>query len=169
MEQRGARPLPPRRDSGQWAALCAAQSARAGGRGAPQAAARLANRAFTLNPLRKEYLAQEAEASQNGAFGLSDPAVGLERAIELYETLFRRFEEQSFDVWRYATARHSLAQMPDSQLDLEDVIPDLERAIELDAFNALMRRQLIQLYESDGLEERAKAHLFFIYCWSQRK
>jgi hypothetical protein len=157
-----------------WAAtitsadLAAGQAATAAGRGEYAAAVRLAERAATQNPLRREYLFQEARAHQSaakaGANGLEE---GLRQAVETYETLVRRHKPIALDMLSLAGARIELAQAEGTPLEevFAKIEADIEGAVELDFYNIEVRRQVVTLYQNLGLDDRAREHQQEIFCW----
>ncbi|MCH7697903.1 MAG: hypothetical protein IH865_03040, partial [Chloroflexi bacterium] len=150
-----------------WAAtltaadLAAGQAEQAARRGEHQAAARLAGRAVTLNPIQKTYLIQKAQGYEHSTNG--DEAT-LEQAIDTYETVLRRFEPGAFDVLNLATGKFQLARMKGTPVD--QTFGLFERAVELDPFNEVLRRFLADLYDELGYEGSALTHRIVIYCWS---
>jgi tetratricopeptide (TPR) repeat protein len=123
----------------------------------------LAGRAVTLNPLRKDYLAQKAQALERTASRSDDEAATLRQAIEIYETLLRRFKPDNDDVLALAIARFELAQVEDAPLDR--AIEDFERAVALDPYNYLLKSFVADFYERQGLDDLALEHRLEIYFW----
>ena len=135
--------------------LAAAQADRSIGSSAVQ----LASRAVTLNPLRPSYLFQEAKARERA----QQPAL----AIEAYQTLLRRFEPDAQVMLGIARSRIRLAEQEETPV--EEIVPeikaDLDRALELDLFNAALRGAVIELYEGIGESEEAQRIRFKTYLW----
>ena len=123
----------------------------------------LAGRAVTLNPLRKNYLAQKAQALERTASRSDDQAATLREAIDTFETLLRRFKPDNDDVLALAITRFELAQVEDAPLDL--AIEDFERAIALDPFNYLLKSFVADFYDRQGLDDLALKHRLEIYFW----
>ena len=150
-----------------WAAtltaadLAAGQAEQAARRGEHQAAARLAGRAATLNPIQKTYVIQMAQGYERSITG--DEA-SLEQAIATYETVLRRFEPAAFDVLNLAMGKFQLARMKGTPVD--QTFGLFERAVELDPYNLVLRRFLADLYDELGHEGPALTHRIVIYCWS---
>jgi hypothetical protein len=148
-----------------WAAtitaadLAAGQAQLATGRGESEAAARLADRAATWNPLRKVYLSQEAEAHERTA--------DLQQAVETYEKLVGRYEPGAIDMLNMARAKMRLAQTEGRPVeeDLPDIERDLERALALDPFNVVLHLAVADLYEQLGNNLRAFELRIETYCW----
>ena len=148
-----------------WAAtitaadLAAGQAQLATGRGEREAAERLAGRAATWNPLRKEYLFQKAEAHER--------ALALERAIETYEKLIRRHEPAAVDLLNLARARMRLAQTEGRPVeeDLPEIERELERALALDPFNTPIHLEIADVFERLGNDLRAFEIGAETYCW----
>lgn len=152
-----------------WAAtitaadLAAKQATAASLRGEHEAAVRLAGRAVTFNPLRKEYLGQRAQAYERSARTSMDRAAALRRAIETYEQVLRRFQPDAFTVLSLATASYELARV--EGMSVENTFDLFEQAIELDPFNVVVRRFVADRYEELGYDEIALGHRVTIYCW----
>jgi tetratricopeptide (TPR) repeat protein len=133
------------------------------GRGDHAAAARLANRAVTLNPLRDDYLAMEGQAQERSAGGAIEPEEALERAVETYETLHRRFEPSAYHTLLLAMAAHQLAQLENTPV--EDTFELFEEAVGLDPYNAPLRQFVADHYERLGLDDRVLEHRLEVLCW----
>jgi hypothetical protein len=157
-----------------WAAtitaadLAAGQADAASRRGEFAAAARLADRATTWNPIRKDYLAQAAAAYQRAARGATDQAEVLRKAVDSYDTLVRNYQPTALDLLKRAGAKIELALAEGTPL--EDILPeiegDLERAAELDPFNRAAREEVVSFYRNLGLDDRARQHQTVIFCWT---
>lgn len=153
-----------------WAAtmiaadLAAAQARDATGRGEHAAAARLASRAVTLNPLRDDYLAMEGQAQERAAAGAVEREEALERAVETYETLHRRFEPSAYHTLLLAMATHQLAQLEDTPI--EDTFDLFEEVVRLDPYNAPLRQFVGDHYERLGFDDLALQHRLEVLCWT---
>ena len=148
-----------------WAAtitaadLAAGQAQLATRGGEREAAARLAGRAATWNPLRKAYLSLEAEAHERTA--------DLQQAVETYEKLVGRYEPGALDVLNLARAKVRLAQTEERPLEeaFPDVGRDLERALALDPFSLELHLAVADLYDRIGNALRAYELAAEAYCW----
>ncbi|MDZ4277626.1 MAG: O-antigen ligase family protein [Dehalococcoidia bacterium] len=152
-----------------WAAsltaadLAAGQAILALGRGDSDAAAHLANRAVTLNPVNKTYLVQKAQLDKNVGNPATDRHASLEQSIETYHTLMRRFDPAAYDVLGLATTTLELAQSRGESP--EPAYALMEQAAMLDFYNFPLRDFVAKIYERDGLNDRAELHRVEIYCW----
>ena len=63
-----------------------------------------------------------------------------------------------------AMAEFQLTQIEGTPVD--QTFSLLERAVELDPFNEVLRRFLADLYDELGYEGSALTHRIVIYCWS---
>jgi len=152
-----------------WAAtlvaadLAAGQAADAVLRGDHTAATRAIDRAVGLNPLMKTYLVQQAQIYRSGAPLTEGRVEGLEHALEINETVRRRFEPTAFDLIDQALIEFELAQAKNTSL--RDTIPFFEQAIALDPYNIVLRQFMAEFYDNQGFHEEAELHRVVIYCW----
>ncbi len=143
--------------------LAAGQAMNASRLGKYDAAARLAGRAVTLNPWRREYLLLEGRAYEDSASNSADPSERLKRAIASYEELHWRFKPVAYDVLSLGNAELELAQSDRSRTD--EAFALLEEAVGLDPFNASVRLFAADQYDRWGYAERALALRLTVYCW----
>ena len=155
-----------------WAAtittadLWSGQADAAAGRGEYAAAVRLADRAATQNPIRKEYLFQKAEAYQRWSDAdAPDPEEAMRLSVENYQTLVSRYNATAFDVLSLALVTNDLALLEGTSA-AEETIDLLERAVALDPFSKPLRESVIGIYRSVGLDDRAREHQVEIFCWT---
>ncbi|MGB2696163.1 MAG: O-antigen ligase family protein [Dehalococcoidia bacterium] len=127
-------------------------------------AADLADRAVTLNPLQRSYLLQEAQIYDRAFIQGQTRADSFRKEVDLYETALARFRPQAFDMYGLAQAKRKLAE--EEGHPFKDLIPDYERALELDPFNRDLRRLVITAYRANGEEDLARFHEAIIYCWT---
>ena len=136
--------------------LAAAQSIAAGGRGEYTAAARLAGRAATLNPIQRSYRFQEGVAFQRAAAsGEIDPEVALQRAIASFEKIGREYEPTATEMFQLGVAALNQARA----LGAEELVHHFVMALELDPANELLQSGFAVFNESGGLEDDAVAYL----------
>ncbi|MCH7511382.1 MAG: hypothetical protein IIB19_03335 [Chloroflexi bacterium] len=155
-----------------WAAtitcadLASGQADAAAGRGEYAAAVRLADRATTHNPLRKEYLFQKANLYQRWSDAdAPDPEEAMRLSVENYQTLVSRYNATAFDMLSLALVTNDLALLEGTSA-AEETIDLLERAVALDPFSKPVRESVIGIYRRLGLDDRARAHEREIFCWN---
>ena len=155
-----------------WAAtiiaadVAAGQAQDAADRGLHAEAARLAERAVSLNPLQRRYLSQEARAHENVALrkgGSPDEEAALLESIAAYEKLSSRFKPEATEMLGLATVRLKLAQV--TEAPIEDMLPAVEAALELDAYNREVNLTAATIYERAGNDGRAYVLRAEAYCW----
>ena len=155
-----------------WAAtitgadLASGQAAAAAGRGEYAAAVRLADRAATQNPIRREYLFQTADIYQRSAdANVPDRTEALRLAIANYQTLVSRYQATAFDLLSLAVATKDLALLEGTSATEETSVL-LERAVALDPFSLSLRESVVGIYRSLGLIDRSREHQQQIFCWT---
>jgi hypothetical protein len=155
-----------------WAAtliaadLAAGQADRAVLRGDYAAATRLIDRAVGLNPLMKNYLAQQAQVYHAATSRGPDRVEGLQRALEANATVQRRFEATAFDVLDQALLEFELAEAEGTPV--EATLPRFEQAVDMDPYNILLKTFVIDFYESKGFEDEALGHRLEILGWQDQ-
>ncbi len=135
--------------------LASEQAEDARARGDIAGADRLASRAASLNPLRREYHRQRAEI----ALSAGSP----DAAIAEFEMILDRFEPGAFETLGLANAVLAKARQ-ESRL-LSDVAPFLERAVALDPYNGQLRLTVANIYEQIELPGKALEHRLTALCW----
>lgn len=146
--------------------LAAAQADDALLRSDVAAATRFIDRAVGLNPLMKAYLTQQARVYRAAAPSGAGRAEGLQRAIEIDQTIQRRFEPSAADVIDQALLEVELAQAQGRRI--EDAFPLIEQGVDLDPYNIVLKGFVIEFYRSRGFEDRALEHELEILGWQDQ-
>ncbi|MCH7811728.1 MAG: O-antigen ligase family protein [Chloroflexi bacterium] len=167
-----------------WAAtltaadLAASQARAAVLRGDHATAIRLFDRAVTLNPIQKSYMQDEGVAYQRQArfVPLDERAAVLRQAVGVLETAVSRFTPEFGDYLSsdvlvpdrrlvgIAAAKIELAEIEGTPI--EDALPFVERALQLDPFQRALRQRIVELYAALGFEDLAQEQRMIIFCWS---
>jgi hypothetical protein len=155
-----------------WAAtlvaadLAAAQADDAVLRGDYAAATRLIDRAVGLNPLMKSYLGRKAQVYRSAAPASEGRVEALRHAIEINQTLQRRFEPGAFDLIDQALMEFDLAQAQGTPV--EETFPLFEQALDMDPYNIVLKSFLADFYESRGFGGEALAQRLEILGWADQ-
>jgi O-antigen ligase len=130
------------------------------------AAERLIDRAVGLNPLMKTYLKQQEQVYETSAPQGAGRAEGLQRALDVNARVQRRFKPSATDVLDQALLEYDLARLQGRPV--EETFPLIERAIDMDPYNILLKTFVADFYESQGFEDEALAHRLEILGWQDQ-
>lgn len=155
-----------------WAAtlvaadLAAGQTDRALARRDYPAAVRLIDRAVSLNPLQKSYLEQKAQVYRLAAPPSEGRAEGLQKSIDISQTVLDRFEPSAIDLIDRGLTEFELAQLQGTPV--EDTFPLFEEGVDLDPYNILIKSFVADFYENQGFDDLALEHRLEILGWNDQ-
>jgi hypothetical protein len=146
-----------------WAAtlvggdFAAGEAQRAAAAGDLESAARLSQRASTLNPLERQYLLDRGQYEYDLAAASTESTAWLERSEATYERVNRDYAPDAYSELMLASVLGDLAHQ---QVEpMEDVYRLLEQAVALDPYNLMVRQEVASVYASLGNDAMSQYHL----------